>query len=118
MILETSDWISGKKTRRGQRLPVACETVTVVAGTNRQELEQAVCRFLGCRPDQLIHELRRLRDAGVLIHDPGRLTRRVRFSEPKARYGVERWRCYVFRGRRDEAPVRRCRPQVQVFWWS
>ena len=118
MILETADFVSGKKTKRGKRLPVEPETVTVVTAENRADLERATCRFLGCPPADLRGELQELRDLGFLVHDDYRLTKRIRFRDPDARYGVEHRRCYVFRGSREEVPVRPVRPQVSVIWWS
>jgi hypothetical protein len=79
---------------------VETETVTVVT-------PDAVERFLGASGDRLRTHLRRLRDDGRLIHEPGRLQQRVRFEAPEAKHGRVHVRCYVFRGRKRDIPVAR-----------
>jgi len=97
-VWEVSDWRSGRKTRGGAPVEVEPEIVTVVT-------PGSIERFLGVRGERLRGHLRRLRDAGRLVHEEGRLQQRVRFEAPGAKHGRVHRRCYVFRGRRRDIPV-------------
>lgn len=93
-VVEIPNFVKGKKTRRGEPLPPdempQPELVTAVA---RSEID----RFLGARDmgERTAH-LRRLRDEGVLIHNKGRLTQKVRGQ------GVPT--AYCFRGPAESVP--------------
>jgi len=108
-ITETSNWRSGKKTRKGRPVRVEPEAVTIV------DTGASVEHFLGARGPRLRRHLRELRDAGLLVHEKGRLTQRVRVEAPGTRYGVTYQRCHVFRGRRDEIP--RAARRAAVIGW-
>lgn len=93
-VVEIASFVKGKKTRRGRPLPTdempRSELVTAVAPA-------AIDRFLGARDaTERTRHLRRLRDEGILIHNRGRLTQKVRgHGIPSA---------YVFRGSIDGVP--------------
>jgi hypothetical protein len=98
-IVELTDWVTGKKSRRGVTLPYEYETVTVVP-------RDSVDQFLRARTSrERTDHLRHLRDRGLLICGRGRLTQKVRHLNDRA---------YVFRGRADDVPrIRAPRPRVR-----
>ncbi len=109
-VVEIPDFVEGKKTRKGQPLPKKEELVTAVTPDD-------IDRFLGARSErERRSHLRGLRDLGILIHNPGRLTQRVRTGvvEPDGRF--EQRRAYVFRGPWHAVPrIPRRQRLVRVF---
>jgi len=107
-VVEIPDFVKGKKTRKGKPLPTKEELVTAVTPDD-------VDRFLGARSErERRSHLRGLRDLGLLIHNPGRLTQRVRTDINADGRFVNR-RAYVFRGPWHAVPKIQRRRQVRVF---
>jgi hypothetical protein len=103
MPYEIHDFRKGKQTRRGQPTPTDPFPVTVV---HRDEARE----FFNARTDtELRRHLRGLRDLGMLVHSPGRLTQTVRVGER------ERVSAYVLRGQTADVP--RLRPRPHVMAW-
>jgi len=93
-VVEIASFVKGKKTRRGEPLPPEempqPELVTAVAPS-------AIDRFLGSRDaSERTRHLRRLRADGILIHNRGRLTQKIRG------HGIPT--AYVFRGAAESVP--------------
>lgn len=99
-VWELANWRGGRKTRGGEPVRVEPEVVTVVTP---DEVE----RFIGARGQRRLAFLRELRERGWLICERERLTQRVRFEAPGAKWGRVHRRCYVFRGRRRDIPKAR-----------
>src|SRR4051794_2912898 len=94
---ELSSFVKGKKTRRGEPTGARPEVVTVVYAGQGETLDQAACRFFGCRPRELAPLLRGLRAEGRLVHNRGRLRQTVRFDDGAG--GLARRQAVVVRGR-------------------
>lgn len=96
-----------KRTRRdpiGDRGGLGRETVYACA---REEL----AALLGLEQLELGRLLRRWRDEGLLVHDEGRLTKRVAFHDPARRRAVRHHRMVVLRfDPRDVLGLARVRP--------
>jgi len=108
MVVELPDFVKGPKTRKGERLPTKEELVTAVTPDD-------IDAFLKARSE---HErrthLRGLRELGILIHNPGRLTQRVRTGiDDNGRF--QQRRAYVFRGPWWSVPKITRRRRVRVF---
>jgi hypothetical protein len=103
------DYRIGKQTRKGRPTPTEPVRVTVVG---RDEADD----FLGTRsPAERRDHLRRVRNLGLLVHDRGRLTRRVRTGGTRdGRPTTER--CYVFRCGPGQVPRLRER-RARVLTW-
>jgi len=102
---ELSSFVKGRKTRRGEPTGIEPEVVTVVYAAPGETLDQAACRFFGCRPAELRPILRALRDGGRLVHNVGRLRQTVRFDDGAG--GLVRRQAVVVRGLAEEAPRKR-----------
>jgi hypothetical protein len=95
-VVELHDeFVKGKKTRRGRWVPndekPAPEPVVTLIAPGE------IDRFLGASTyGERLRHLRRLRDEGLLIHNPGLLLQRV------SGQGVER--AYVFRCQAHDVP--------------
>jgi hypothetical protein len=63
-----------------------------------------VRRFLGVEKNGLRRRLRELRDQGLLVHDPKRLTKRRRVRDDNAKHGVRHVRCVVFKCAAADVP--------------
>jgi hypothetical protein len=101
-MYEIPDFRVGRQVRDGAPSPTEPFPVTVI---HRHEAAE----FFNCRSrDELTRHLRGLRDLGILVHNPGRLTQAVRVG-PR-----ERVAAYVFRGRAAELPRRRTRRRVSA----
>ncbi len=108
-VVEIPDFVKGKKTRRGERLPVKEELVTAVTPDD-------IDAFINARSErERRSHLRGLRDLGTLIHNPGRLTQRVRTDINAADGRFVNRRAYVFRGSWHAVPKIHRRRQVRVF---
>jgi hypothetical protein len=81
------------------------QTVTVVDTPE-------VASFLGVERGELRRRLRELRDAGKLVHDPKRLTKRRRIEGP---HGTLHVRCVVFKGRRRD--FEKPRGRAKILYW-
>jgi hypothetical protein len=99
------DFRVGRQTVAGQSAPTEPFPVTVI---HKHEAR----RFFNCQSDtELRNHLRGLRDLGVLVHKPGRLTQTVRIG-PRERIGA-----YVCRGDEADIPKRRARVGGRVVGW-
>jgi hypothetical protein len=107
-VWEQGGFRKGKKTHQGEPVQVEPEEVTICT-------TDYIETFIGARGMRLRDHLRDLRDRGLLIHEEGRLTQRIRVDAPGTRYGVIRPRAYVFRGRKADVP--RARPRARVIAW-
>jgi hypothetical protein len=103
---EIPDFRKGKQTRQGVPTPTEPFPVTVV---HRGEARE----FFNARTDaELRRHLRGLRDLGLLVHAPRRLTQHVRVGER------ERISAYVVRGSAADVPkLRGGRPRRRVLYW-
>lgn len=103
---EIPDFRKGKQTRRGKPTPTEPFPVTVV---HREE----ALEFFNARTDaELLRHLRGLRDLGLLVHSPRRLTQPIRVGER------ERIRAYVVKGPAADVPkLRGGRPRNRVLYW-
>jgi hypothetical protein len=82
------------------------QTVTVVDTPE-------VASFLGVERDGLRRRLRELRDAGKLVHDTKRLTKRRRIEGPN---GTRHVRCVVFKGQRRD--FEKPRGRAKLLYWQ
>jgi hypothetical protein len=100
---EIPEWRSGKQTRKGKPSPTEPFPVTVI---HRHEARE----FFNCADDtELRRHLRGLRDLGVLVCKPGRLTQKVRVG-PR-----EHVIAYVCKGQASDLPRRKQRRRARVF---
>ena len=113
-VVEIPDFTKGKRTRRGQPLPPEQAPVPFLATVVTRD---SIHDFLRSRTsDERDAFLRRLRRRGLLVHEGGRLTQRVRTGRTLASGYAETERCYVFRGCAHLIPrVRRSRDRV-IYW--
>jgi hypothetical protein len=96
---EIPDFRVGKQVRSGQPAPTEPFAVTVFSRDEAME-------FFNCRNGaELARHLRGLRDLGLLVHNRGRLTQRIRIG-PR-----EQVAAYVCRGRAADLPKRKRRRQ-------
>lgn len=103
-VYEIADFLKGKRPVRGRPSEGERERVTVAT-------PDAVDRFIGARSQwERDDHLRWLRDRGLLICEPKRLTQRVRCDDGIAR------RRFVFRGAADSVPKIRTRPKGVLTW--
>jgi hypothetical protein len=106
-VYETDEFRVGKQTCRGRPTPTDPFHATIVTADQ-------IDSFLGTGSvEERVAHLRGLRDLGLLVHNRGRLTQKVR-----ARDG--RVRGYVFRCRPDEVPRRKRRarrPAQRIATW-
>lgn len=95
----------------GETIPV----VTAVMADDGRSPVKAVCGFLGVKRSELRGELRRLREAGVLVAKGGRLQTPVSFYDERSKYGTVKHAAYVFRGREGDAS-RKYRRLPVIYW--
>jgi len=107
-VYETDEFRVGKQTRRGRPTPTEPFHATVVTADQ-------IDAFLGTGSTaERVRQLRGVRDLGLLVHNEGRLTQKVRTQDGR------RGRAYVFRCRPDEVPKKRRRerrPRQRVTTW-
>ena len=107
-VYETDEFRVGKQTRRGRPTPTEQFRATIVTADQ-------IDAFLGTASvKERVRQLRGVRDLGLLVHNAGRLTQKVRTPDG------HRERGYVFRCRPDEVPRKRRRerrPGGRVLRW-
>jgi hypothetical protein len=99
---EIPDFRTGKQVTNGRPTPTPPFLVTVVRRDEAQEFFRARNRT------DLQRHLRGLRDLGLLVHHPRRLTHRVKVGE----HNADRMTAYVVRGPIGEVPRLRDRQRV------
>jgi hypothetical protein len=107
------DFTEGRRTRGGEPIPDAPPPFVVTVVTR-----DAIDEFLGTRnARELTRHLRALRQLGLLVHEPGRLTQRVVVGRDERGYPRTR-RCCVFRAESPNAVprMRRHRAPRISFW--
>ncbi len=96
-VYETDEFRVGKQIRRGRPTPTEPFHATIVTADQ-------IDAFLGTGSvEERVRHLRGVRDLGLLVHNAGRLTQKVRTRDGRPVRG------YVFRCRPDEVPRRKRR---------
>jgi hypothetical protein len=100
-VSETDDWVSGKKRSKDPDFkPNPPETATIIIG------REVAMKFFGALDEsELRRHLKELRKAGLLIHEPDRLTSQIRVRAAGQPGGIGHVHGYVIRGRKRDVPT-------------